>query len=114
MNSSLTDTKEVRKFGVRSFVLFGTLFALSLVMKKPITAIFFGCLTLLGAGIFAMPSQMMGVHKTWLKTAHIIGKAITMIVLTLGFYLVITPAAIIKRMFGGRPLPLEPDRNVSS
>jgi hypothetical protein len=44
----------------------------------------------------------------------LIGRVITTIILTLSYYLVITPAALIKRVFGGRPLPLKPDKNVFS
>jgi carbamoyltransferase len=38
----------------------------------------------------------------------------TDLMLTALFYLVITPAALIKRIFGGRSLPLKPDKNVST
>jgi len=114
MNSNSTDPKDVRKFGMVAFVLFGAFFALSLGMSKPAATVLFGCLAIIGAGLFVVPSQLMGVYKTWLKIAHFIGTTITLIALTLGFYLVITPSAIIKRVFGGRPLPLKPDRNVST
>ena len=30
------------------------------------------------------------------------------------YYLVVTPFGLLKRLFGGRPLPLKPDRNRSS
>ena len=30
------------------------------------------------------------------------------------YYLVITPAALIKRLMGGRPLPLKPDKQTES
>lgn len=114
MNSNSTDPKEVRNFGTVALVLFGAVFALSLGLSKPAAAVFFGCLAMTGAGLIAMPSRLMGVYKTWLKIAHTIGTVITMVVLTLGFYLVISPSAILKRIFGGRPLPLKPDRNAAT
>jgi hypothetical protein len=39
---------------------------------------------------------------------------VTGLMLTLAYFLVITPAAWLKRIFGGRPLPLKPDREASS
>jgi len=50
----------------------------------------------------------------WHKTAHFFGRVVTTLILTLAYYLVITPAAIIIRLFGGILLPVKPDRNVSS
>jgi hypothetical protein len=54
------------------------------------------------------------IHSAWLKVAHTLGRVITISVLTLAYYVVITPSALIKRFIGGRPLPLKPDKNVSS
>ena len=114
MNSNSTDPKAVRKFGLAALLLFGAFFVVSVGLGKPAAAIFFNILAIIGAGLFAMPARLMGVYQTWLKIGHFIGTAITMMVLALGFYLVITPSAIIKRFFGGRPLPLKPDRNTTS
>ena len=53
---------------------------------------------------------MEPVYRGWLKVAHFIGRTITLGILTLAYYLVITPFALAKRFFGGRPLPLKPDK----
>jgi hypothetical protein len=34
--------------------------------------------------------------------------------LAIAYYVVITPAALLKRLFGGRPLPLSPDPDAST
>jgi hypothetical protein len=36
------------------------------------------------------------------------------VLLTLAYFLVITPSAWLKRLFGGRPLPVRPNPKVSS
>jgi hypothetical protein len=46
--------------------------------------------------------------------AHWIGTVFTGFILTLAYYLVITPSAWIKRVFGGRPLPLTPDKDAET
>jgi hypothetical protein len=57
---------------------------------------------------------LKGIYAGWLKTAHVIGRMITLLALVLTYYTIITPAALLKRVFGGRPIPLKPDRNTLS
>jgi hypothetical protein len=109
-----TDTKQIRKFGLIALIFFGCLFAIGLWVEKPFPIYLFGSLSALGLGFILFPNQLRPVFVSWLKIAHYIGKIITALVLTLAYFLVITPAALIKRIFGGTPLPIKPDKNVSS
>jgi hypothetical protein len=74
----------------------------------------FGSLSLLGIGFILWPDNLMPVYLTWIKIAHFLGRIFTKVILTLTYYLVITPMAIIKMVLGGRPIPLKPDKNRSS
>lgn len=114
MSSSSTDTREIRKFGAIALLFFGALFALALWRQKTIITYLFGTLSFLGLGFFLLPAPLRPIYVGWLKIAHLIGTIITTIILTLAYYLVITPAALIKSMFGGRPIPTLPDKNTSS
>ena len=114
MSLNSTDNKNIRQFGAIAFVFFGCLCALGIWWKKPIPTYLFGFLSLLGMGFILLPALLKPVYETWLNIAHFIGRLITTIILILSYYLVITPAALIKRVFGGRPLPLKPDKNTSS
>ncbi|MBW1705601.1 MAG: hypothetical protein JRJ86_10610 [Deltaproteobacteria bacterium] len=114
MNSNSIDTKETRKFGLIALIFFGCLFAIGIWVKKPVPIYLFGCLSLLGLAFTLVPGPLRPVHAGWLKIAHFIGRAITALALILAYYLVITPSAFIKRLFGGRPLPVRPDKNVST
>lgn len=114
MNSNLTEPKEIRKFGWIALVFFGFLFSLCVWLKKPFAPYMFGVLALLGAGFVMIPVGMKPVYRIWLRIAHLIGRGITTLMLTLGFYLVITPAGLLKRVFGGRPLPIKPDKNAAT
>jgi hypothetical protein len=60
------------------------------------------------------PSQLSPIYSRWLKVAHILRRIITTLILTLAYYIVITPTAIIKRFFGGRPILVKPDKEASS
>ncbi|MBW1863874.1 MAG: hypothetical protein JRJ02_16160 [Deltaproteobacteria bacterium] len=106
--------REIKKFGIIAVLFFGSLFALGLWRGKVIPVFIFGPLSLLGMGFIIAPSTLRPVYTGWLKVAHFIGGAITAIMLTLAYYLVITPTALIKRLVSGRPLPIKPDKEASS
>jgi hypothetical protein len=109
MNSNLTDPGEIRKFGVIGCIFFGTLFAAAVWRDKTLLTYFFGLLALLSIGFILLPDQLKPVYLFWLKIAHFMGSKITILILTILFYFVITPAALLKRIFGGKPLPVKPD-----
>jgi hypothetical protein len=114
VNWNSISTSETRKFGLIALLFFGCLCALGLWTEKPVPTYLFGFLSLLGAGFILFPSRLRPVHSAWLKVAHLLGRVMTMIVLTIAYYFVITPSALIKRLIGGRPLPVKPDKKVSS
>ena len=112
MNS--TDTKQIRKFGLIALIFFGCLCALAIWLEKSLPTYLFGTLFTFGLGFIIFPQQLRPVFGAWLKISDFLGKVITTLTLALAYYLVITPAALIKRKFGGTPLPIKPDKNVSS
>ena len=112
MNSNSTENKDIRKFGIIAFVFFGFLCALGIWAGKTIPIYLFGALCILGMGFLIIPGLMRPVYQGWLKFAHSIGRVITSIVLTFGYYLVITPFGLIKRLFGGVPLQRTQNRDV--
>ncbi|MBW1781138.1 MAG: hypothetical protein JRL30_10405 [Deltaproteobacteria bacterium] len=114
MNSNSTDVRQIRRFGIIALVFFGCLCVLGFWADKPIPTYIFGFLCVLGAGFVCIPRQLAPVYRLWLNIAHAIGRIFTVIILILAYYLVITPSGLIKRLFGGRPIPLKPDRNASS
>jgi hypothetical protein len=109
-----TDTKQIRIFGLIALLFFGCLCALGIWFEKFLPTYLFGTLSALGLGFILFPHQLRPVFVAWLKIAHFIGRVVTTLILTLAYYFVITPAVLIKRIFGGAPLPIRPDKNVSS
>jgi hypothetical protein len=114
MTSSSTDTRQIRKFGAITLIFFGVLFCLALWRHKLIVTYVFGILSLLGFCFLIAPQPLTPIYASWLKVAHFIGKVMTIVILTVAYYLVITPSAQLKRLFGGRPLPLAPDKNATT
>ena len=107
MSLNSTDTKQIRTFGLIALLFFGCLCALGIWFEKPLPTYLFGTLSALGLGFILFPYQLRPVFVAWLKIAHFLGRFVTTLILTLAYYLVITPAALIKRIFGGTPLPME-------
>ena len=114
MDSNSTDTREIRRFGRIALLFFVSLCALAFWKQRPIPTCLFGILGLLGACLLLFPSRARPLYEGWQKGAHIIARIITGLVLTLAYFLVITPSAWLKRVLGGRPLPVRPDRKRSS
>lgn len=114
MPLNLIEKKQIRKFGLIAFIFFAILCALGIWAQKRLTIYLFGCLSILGIGFMVAPVQLTPVYKAWLKIAHLLSRAVNTLILILIYYLVITPTGLIKRIIGGRPLPLKPEREASS
>jgi hypothetical protein len=114
MNSNSTEKKQIRIFGLIAFIFFGILCGLGIWKEKFLPTYLFGFLSVLGLGFITMPVALRPVYNAWLRFAHFISRVITNLFLILIYYLVITPSGLIKRLFGGKPLPVKPDKNISS
>lgn len=114
MSSNSIDIKEIKKFGIIACIFFGCLSGLGIWLDKPLPTYLFGFLSVLGFGFILAPSRLRPIHGAWLQIAHLIGRVVTTLILVLAYYLVITPSSLIKQIFGGRPLPVKPDKSTSS
>jgi hypothetical protein len=114
MSSNSTEKKQIRKFGLIALIFFGTLCALGVWKEKFLPTYLFGFLSVLGLGFIVAPIPLKPVYNAWLRFAHLISRVITNLILILIYYLVITPSGLLKRLFGGKPLPVKPDKNISS
>jgi len=114
MNSNSTEKKQIRKFGLIAFIFFGMLCALGVWKEKLLPTYLFGFLSVLGLGFIVAPIPLKPVFNAWQQFAHLISRVITNLILILIYYIVITPSGLIKRLFGGKPLPVKPDKNISS
>jgi hypothetical protein len=114
MSSPPTDAGEIRKFGVIAFVFFGIFLGIALWRHKYIVGCFLGVLSFLGFCMILFPGLLKPVYTRWLITANFIGTVTTSVILTLAYFLMITPTAWIIRLIKGRPLPLSPDKSTPS
>lgn len=114
MSLNSTEPRQIRKFGIIAFIFFGTLCTVGIWAGRTVPTYLFSFLSILGLGFILIPSQLRPVYEAWLRIAHFIGRIVTTLILVLAYYLVITPSAMIKRLFGGAPIPRKPDKSARS
>ena len=113
-NLFLTEPKEVRRFGLAALMFFGILAGIGIWRAKYYPGAVFGSLAAIGYFCLVFPAQATPLYRIWMAIARRIGTGFTIVTLTLAYYLMITPVALIKRCFGGRPLPMGPDGEQAS
>lgn len=114
MSLNSTDNRQIRQFGLIALIFFGCLCGVGIWLGKPLPTYLFGPLSALGLGFILFPRLLRPVYIKWLEIAHFLGRVVTTVILTFAYYIVITPAAVIKRLFSGPPLPIKPDNSVLS
>lgn len=101
---------EGRRFGATVggafLALAGLLFWRDHVVPAAIAAAI-GALLVLGG--LAIPDRLGPVHAAWMGLAKLLSKVTTPIFMGVVFFLVITPAGLVMRLFGRNPLEHQPD-----
>ena len=59
------------------------------------------------------PKVFKVTAKFWFGFSHHLGNFVSKIILTLLFFIIVTPVALIRRLFGADPLRLRWDKNAS-
>lgn len=114
MTSFSTDLRQIRRFGLAGVVVFGLLGGLGYWRAQAVPACFFSLLTLLCMGFLIVPARFAPIYVGWMKAAHLLGRYFTAFILSLTYYLVITPFGLVMRIFGKTALPVRQDKGVSS
>jgi hypothetical protein len=109
-----TDTAALRKFGL---VVGGVFLALGLLFlwRHPNRTPYFAWPggVLMAFGIIA-PNLLRWVYIAWMSLAFVLGFVMAHVILTLFFYLVITPVGLLARIAGKDFLSLKLDRAAKS
>lgn len=107
-------SSELRKFALIMAAALG-LIALLLLWRHTPAAPYVGGL----AGLFlalglAQPRALAPAEWAWMKLARLLGTVMTFVVLTLTFYLVLTPVGVLVRLLGKDLLTMKFDRAAAS
>jgi len=109
-----TTKKEIRKFG---FLMGGVLIVIAIFLLWKgssyyqtvfLIGILFGILGLI------IPMILKPIYIIWMTFATILGWIMTRVILTVLFYLIVTPIGLIAWIFGAKFLDLSWNKNVNS
>jgi len=103
------DKKSLRKFGL---MVGGIFIAISaLLFFNDNTGILFWILILIGGGLFLFglisPMLLRSVYIGWMTMAIVLGWFVSRVILTILFFLVMTPIGLIAKLFGKKFLNLK-------
>ena len=97
-----TSSKEIRKFGLVIAIALGAIGSFVYVKSGNFDVVGW----LWGIGLlflilgFILPSILRPVYRIWMLLAFFIGGIVSRVILTVLFYVVLTPTALVLRLFG--------------
>lgn len=96
---SLTDKGKLRKFGLLVGSIFILIGSIPVVKGKDLNfyLIIIGAIMVLIA--FVAPKILSLVYKVWMKISNILGRINSFLILSMIFYLILTPIGIVMRIF---------------
>jgi len=114
MNSTKDRKKAVREFGMVMAVVALLVAArlLWLVNSASLIALAIALFFLVGA--WFLPSMIAPLEVWWMKLAEVLSKIMTVVLMTLLFFLVITPIGLALKIFKKKLLDLQPDPKLDS
>ncbi|MBD3289769.1 hypothetical protein GF337_13260 [candidate division KSB1 bacterium] len=95
-----SSVKELKKFGITVGIVLGVIGSTLLIMGKINYLCFLIPAALLLISAFIIPKLLLPFQKIWMTIAVILGWIMTRIILSVLFYLIVTPISIIAKLFG--------------
>ncbi len=100
------DRKGLREFGLVTGAIVGVLFGLFFpwILERPIPRwpwVIFGVLGVMG---LVVPMALNPVYKIWMRFGLMMSKIMTPLIMSIVFFIVITPVGLFRRMFAKDPL----------
>ena len=113
-DSKIREIYRLRKFGIVMALVLSLIGAVMLSSGKTVWPYLFGVAAgYLICGLL-LPGLLIPVEWLWMKLAGILGYVMTRLILTVTFYLVITPIGLLRQLFGNDPLNLKIDKKEES
>lgn len=110
------DKSSIRKFGLTMAIALSIIGAIIFFKgSQPENAYWFWLI----AGLFLiigllMPAALRPIHKMWMGLAFVLGWFVSRLILSILYYLVITPISLVLKMSSKDLLQLKIDKNASS
>ncbi len=98
--SASNDKKELRKFGLVMAAPLALLGAWFTYKNSPANLYFFAAAGTFLLAALAFPLVLAPVEKVWMRFAELLGAVMTRVILSLTFFVVITPLGLMLRLIG--------------
>jgi hypothetical protein len=113
------NNKKIRDFGWIMFIVLGLIVPAIISYKNDwditrLMTILFGISMVFFLPSMLFPKAMYPVFRAWMTIAILLGLVMTKVIITLVFYLMMTPIGLIRRMFVRDPLKLRIDENAKT
>ena len=109
-----TGTRDLRKFGLMVGGVFAAVALLFWLRHKPVYPYFLGVGAMLIAFGAIWPRALKYIYIAWMSLAFVLGFIMAHVILTLFFFLVVTPIGLVARLFGKDFLRLKLNKAASS
>ncbi|TAL09168.1 MAG: hypothetical protein EPO02_10920 [Nitrospirae bacterium] len=101
--------KENRRFGLVMAAALCVLGALSVTLGGRAAFWLVGAAALMAVAAWAAPGLLSPLRVAWMQFARVLGTVNSWIILSIIFAVVVTPVALLMRMFGRSPIAQRPD-----
>ncbi len=105
---------EWKKFGIALGIILSIIATVLLIQKKSLFINFYGAGLFFIVAALVVPIVVKPVFILFLYIAHVLGWVMTRVILSILFYLVITPIGHILKLFGKKFLDMEFSREKES
>ena len=109
-----SDKSDLRKFGITMGIILTLLGGLFLWREKGYFIYFFILAATFIIPGLVLPAALRPAHKGWMTLSILLGWVMTRVILSVLFYLVVTPTRCLARLFGKQFLDLKIDNNIES
>jgi hypothetical protein len=107
--------REIRYFSVTMLIAFALAnLLLILAGKYRVAGWFFGCGFVLSVGCYLIPPVGKLIYLVWMAVTYVLGRIVSPIVTAIIFYLLVTPIALVNRLFGKDRLRLKKPKDSST
>ena len=84
------------------------------IFDRGLSPILLASIAFIGLWTTIAPFSLRPIFNVWMKLARFIGMVNTYLILFLLYFFILTPIAIVLRLFGGSPLPIKFREDVDS
>ena len=106
--------RELRQFG---YVMTSALLVVAGLLwwkERPMAPYVAGVASAFLLSALVMPRILAPIEFVWMKLALLLGRIMTPVILTITFFVVITPFALVRRVFNRDPLDMRPSSEAES